>query len=230
MIRNLSFHVTSGSMLRSYANCWVIPQSTCYSFAVFFISSLHLMPCLQLGKDPALLKKKNQHVRVTNTRSALDILCLDRWPSWNEQHLEHDGVVELVQSPKSQVMPVWHLIPKLPAVATPCPELDSNPSLCPESDCHRASWLTLCYELSDLLVLAGHFFHRRNAASCARCSANWSWPCSWNSSLNLLGQRLRRGHILPSFFATKGCMNLSTCCRLRTCSCWLELKVPFCLR
>lgn len=56
----LSFHVTSGSMFRSYSNCQVIPQSTCSSFAVFFISSLHLIPCLQLGKYPALLKKKKK--------------------------------------------------------------------------------------------------------------------------------------------------------------------------
>lgn len=76
MIRNLSFHVTSGSMLRSYANCWVIPQSTCYSFAVFFISSLHLMPCLQLGKDPALLKKKKISMYVSPTPSVPLISCV----------------------------------------------------------------------------------------------------------------------------------------------------------
>lgn len=123
-------------MFRSYSNRQVIPLSTCFSFAMFFISSLHLIPRLQLGIYPALLKK-NQCVRVTNTPSALNIFCLDRRlasPSEMSSIWNRTASMELVQIPAALAtdQACLTLDTKATAQQLPLQSLTLNPSLCPE--------------------------------------------------------------------------------------------------
>lgn len=97
-----------GQPLEATLNCQVIPQSTCSSFAVLFISSLHLIPCLQLGKSPALLKN-HQGVLVMDTPRALHVSCLDRClASQTEMSCVWNSRVsmELVQIPVALLKPV----------------------------------------------------------------------------------------------------------------------------